>query len=48
MAKYFPNENPIGQVLQTFDRSGERIIGVVANAAEANLTDGPVPARYMI
>jgi predicted permease len=48
VAKYFPNENPIGQVLQTFDRSGERIIGVVANAAEANLTDAPVPARYMI
>jgi len=48
VAKYFPNEDPIGQVLQTFGRSSERIIGVVANAAEANLTDGPVPARYML
>jgi putative ABC transport system permease protein len=48
VAKYFPNEDPIGQVLRTFDESGERIIGVVANAAEANLTDAPVPARYML
>jgi ABC-type antimicrobial peptide transport system permease subunit len=48
VAKYFPNEDPIGQVLQTFGQSGERIIGVVANAAEANLTDAPVPARYML
>ncbi len=47
-AKYFPNEDPIGQVLRTFDESGERIIGVVANAAEANLTDVSVPARYML
>lgn len=48
VAKYFSNEDPIGQVLQTFDEAGERIIGVVANAAEANLTDAPVPARYML
>jgi ABC-type antimicrobial peptide transport system permease subunit len=48
VAKYFPNEDPVGQVLQTFGDSGERIIGVVGNAAEANLTDAPVPARYML
>lgn len=48
VSKYFPNEDPLGQVLQTFGESGERIIGVVANAAEANLTDAPVPARYML
>ncbi len=48
VAKYFPNEDPIGQVLQTFGQSGERVIGVVTNAAEANLTDAPVPARYML
>jgi putative ABC transport system permease protein len=48
VSKYFPNEDPIGQTLQTFGKSGERIIGVVANAAEANLTDAPVPARYML
>jgi predicted permease len=47
-AKYFPNENPLGQVLQTFDETGERVIGVVRNAAEANLTDLPVPARYVL
>ena len=46
-AKFFPNEDPIGRVLQTFEE-GERIIGVVANAAEAKLTDGPVPARYVL
>jgi putative ABC transport system permease protein len=47
-AKFFPGENPVGQVLQTFDETGERIVGVVANAAEAKLTDPPVPARYML
>ncbi len=47
-AKYFPGEDPLGQVLQTFDEAGERVIGVVDNAAEANLTDAPVPARYML
>jgi predicted permease len=46
--KYFPQEDPIGRTLQTFDEQGERIIGIVANAAEASLTDGPVPARYML
>ena len=52
VAKYFPDEDPIGQVLLTgFDEEndrGERIIGVVSDAAEAALTDDPVPARYMI
>jgi predicted permease len=47
-AKFFPNDDPIGQVLQTVDPAGERIIGVVSNAAEAALTDGAVPARYML
>ena len=47
-AKYFPNEDPLGQVLQTFNDAGERVIGVVENAAEANLTDPPVPARYVL
>lgn len=51
-AKFFPGEDPIGRVLLTgldqgTDR-GERIIGVVANAAEAELTDTAVPARYML
>jgi putative ABC transport system permease protein len=47
-AKYFPGEDPIGRVLQTFDERGERIVGVISNAAEADLTDAPVPARYML
>jgi hypothetical protein len=47
-AKYFRGEDPIGRVLQTFDERGERIIGVVADVAEENLTGGPVPARYML
>ena len=48
-AKYFPDEAPIGRVLMTgFDDRGERIIGVVGNVAEAELTDDPVPTRYML
>ncbi len=47
-ARFFPGEDPVGRVLQTFDDQGERIIGVVADAAEATLTDPPVPARYML
>jgi predicted permease len=48
VAKFFPNEDPIGQVLQTVDEPGEKIVGVVSNAAEATLVDGAVPARYML
>jgi predicted permease len=48
-AKFFPDEDPIGRVLLTgLGEGGERIIGVVANAAEADLTDGVVPARYVL
>ena len=47
-AKFFPGEDPLGKVLQTFGEAGERIVGVVANSAEADLTDPPVPARYML
>jgi predicted permease len=47
-AKYFPGEDPIGRYLQTFDEEGERIIGVVENIAEGDLTDPPMPARYML
>ncbi len=46
--KYFPGEDPLGRRLYTFDDGGERIVGVVANAAEATLIDGPVPARYVL
>ncbi len=53
-AKYFPGEDPVGQVIQTgFGTADgatidERIVGVVQDMAEANLTDAPVPARYML
>lgn len=47
-AKYFPNEDPIGRVISTGFEGGERIIGVVEDAAEADLQDPPVPARYML
>jgi putative ABC transport system permease protein len=48
-ARYFPGEDPVGRVIHTgFDDRGERIIGVVANVAEAELTDGATPARYML
>jgi hypothetical protein len=45
--RFFPGEDPIGHVLETFE-GGERIVGVVGNAFEAGLTDGPIPARYML
>jgi putative ABC transport system permease protein len=45
----FGGEDPIGRVLHTgFDERGERIVGVVADVAEAKLTDPPGPARYML
>jgi putative ABC transport system permease protein len=47
-SRFFPGEDPLDKVLLTFDETGERIVGVVANTAEANLTDAPVPARYML
>jgi putative ABC transport system permease protein len=47
-AKLFPNDDPIGKVLVTFRDRNDRIIGIVGNAAEAKLTDPPVPARYML
>ena len=48
-AKYFPGEDPIGRVLLSgFGEGGERIVGIVGNAAEADLTDKAVPARYML
>nr|MBA3272011.1 ABC transporter permease [Acidobacteriota bacterium] len=47
--KYFPGEDPVGHVLHSgFGDRGERIVGVVENIAEADLTDTPAPARYML
>ncbi|WP_375767437.1 ADOP family duplicated permease [Archangium gephyra] len=47
-AKYFPGESPIGRRISAGFEGGERIVGVVEDVAEAALTDGPVPARYML
>jgi predicted permease len=48
-AKYFPGESALGRLLRTgFGDTAERIVGVVGNMTEAALTDGPVPARYML
>ena len=47
-AKYFPGENPLGRRLGTGLGGWERIVGVVEDVAEASLTDGGVPARYLL
>lgn len=47
-ARFFPGEDPLGKLLQTFGEARERIVGIVGDVAEASLTDGPVPARYML
>jgi predicted permease len=47
-ARFFPGEDSLGKVLQTFGDPGERIVGIVGNTAEANLTEAEVPARYML
>ena len=47
-ARFFPGVDPVGKRFGTFEGPGERIVGVVGNAAEAGLTDAPVPARYML
>jgi predicted permease len=45
--KFFPGEDPVGQVLETFE-GGERIVGVAGNMLEAGLTNAAMPARYML
>ena len=45
---YYPNVNPVGQVTGGLTGRPERIIGVVGNVAEANLTDPPAPVRYFL
>ena len=45
---YYPNINPIGQVTGGAFGMAERIVGVVGNVAEANLTDPSAPVRYYL
>ncbi|MFL5345763.1 MAG: ADOP family duplicated permease [Hyalangium sp.] len=47
-AKYFPGESPIGRRIASGSGQWPRVVGVVEDVAEAGLTDGPVPARYML
>jgi predicted permease len=47
-AKYFPGESPLGRRLAMGRDAWARIVGVVEDVAEAGLTDGAVPARYML
>ena len=46
--RYFPGENPIGRVVGGGFGIPQRIVGVVANVAEGDLTDEPEPARYYL
>src|SRR5207248_3481621 len=46
--KYFPGENPIGRITGGGFDAPQRIIGIVSNVAEANLTDAPEPVRYYL
>ena len=46
--KYWPGENPIGKELRGGFRGTWRVIGVVANVAEAALTDESEPTRYYV
>ncbi len=45
--KYFPGVDPVGRRIETGFDGWERIVGVVEDVAEKNLTGGPEPARYM-
>ena len=43
---YFPGTDPVGRSIPGGWGTPERIIGIVADASEGNLTDGETPARY--
>lgn len=45
--KYFPGVDPLGRRIGFMDR-WDRIVGVVENVAENDLSPEPVPARYMV
>jgi putative ABC transport system permease protein len=45
--KYFEGQNPIGgRITDGFTRRWARVVGVVADVAEGDLTDAAAPARY--
>jgi predicted permease len=46
--QFFPGEDAIGKVVGGGYGVPQRVIGVVATAAEGKLTDAPEPARYFL
>jgi putative ABC transport system permease protein len=46
--KYFGDQSPVGRRVGTGFEGWERVVGVVEDVAEAALTDGAAPARYML
>jgi predicted permease len=46
--KYFPGVDPLGRGIDSGFERWDRIVGVVENVAEGNLTDGAAPARYLL
>lgn len=45
--EFFPGIDPIGQRIAFMER-WDRIVGVVGNVAESELSPDPVPARYLV
>ena len=46
--KYFPGQDPLGRRIGGGVRGWQRIVGVVDDVAEGNLTDAAEPARYYL
>jgi putative ABC transport system permease protein len=46
--RYFPGTDPLGQRIAFMSGRWDRIVGVVDDVAEGQLTDGAAPARYML
>lgn len=46
--RYFPDRDPIGRRIAFMSRRWDRIVGVVGNVAENDLSPEPVPARYVV
>lgn len=46
--KYFPGRDPLGQRISFMRSRWDRIVGVVDDVAEADLSAEPVPARYVV
>jgi predicted permease len=46
--KYWGSESPLNRTIRTGWKQPERVVGVVEDVAEASLSMGGVPARYML